>query len=93
MFEKLRFDGHKVDDSGTQATIFFDNGYGASVITGDMFYTSEDKPYELAVMKGDAENHSICYDTIITTDVCGYLDQADVIDLLSQVSKLDSEGK
>lgn len=40
----------------------FDNGYGASVITGGIAYCNETQPYELAVLK----RGELCYDTPIT---------------------------
>jgi hypothetical protein len=69
---------------GTQARIDFPNGYGASVVTGSMFYTDTDHPYELAVML----NGHLCYDTPITSDVCGHLTESDVDSLLEQIEAL-----
>ena len=68
----------------TQAEIHFPNGYGASVITGEMFYTSPEKPYELAVLDGD----DLTYETPITDDVIGYLDYDEVLEILSEIEKL-----
>ena len=45
-----------------QAKVYFDNGYGASVITGQDFYTDSDHPYELAVIDHVG---NIKYDTTI----------------------------
>ena len=71
-----------------RAEIHFSNNYGASIVTGDCFYTSDEKPYELAVMyKGN-----ITYDTPITDDVCGWLNENDVNKLLSQIEALPPKG-
>lgn len=69
---------------GTRATIDFPNGYGASVITGSMFYTDDEHPYEVAVTDKDG----LCYSTPITDDILGYLTQEDVEALLVQISEL-----
>lgn len=47
---ELEFNPHSAGLGGTAAQVTFDNGYGASVITGSMFYTSTVSPYELAVL-------------------------------------------
>lgn len=81
----LEFDTHPAGMGGTQAVVQFENGYGASVITGRIFYTRPDLPYEIAVL--DA-NGSITYDTPITDDVCGYLSLEDADDILRQIQEL-----
>nr|DAY24856.1 MAG TPA: hypothetical protein [Caudoviricetes sp.] len=62
----------------------FDNGYGASVITGGIAYCNETQPYELAVLK----HGELCYDTPITDDVIGYLTSDEVYDLLDRIEQL-----
>lgn len=62
----------------------FKNGYQASVITGKMFYSSDDEPYEVAVMRND----EIVYDTPITNDVLGYLTAHEVNDVLAKIEDL-----
>ncbi len=70
--------------SGTRAVISFDNGYSASVITGNWSYTDEEHPYEIAVMAKGA----ICYSTPITEDVVGYLTENAANEILEQISEL-----
>ena len=60
----------------------FDNGYGASVITGG--YGDESAPYELAVL----HRGRIVYDTPITDDVIGWLTAAEVEELLDRIAAL-----
>lgn len=62
----------------------FDNGYGASVITGGIAYCNEAQPYELAVLK----HGELCYDTPITDDVIGYLTSDEVYELLDRIEQL-----
>ena len=62
----------------------FNNGYGASVITGSIAYCNEKKPFELAVLK----NGKICYDTPITDDVISYLTSNEVYELLDRIEQL-----
>jgi len=82
--EELKFEAHPAGMGGTQATVDFDNGYGASVITGPMFYTDEDAPYELAVMK----RGKLTYETPITGDVLGHLTAEDVERVLDDIAAL-----
>lgn len=46
-----------------QAVLRFDNGYGVSVLLGEMFYSNGSDTYELAVLKGD--------DIVYPEEVCG----------------------
>lgn len=81
---KLKGDGL----SGVQATAFFDNGYGVSVIKGPYSYGGDKGLYELAVFKGDENDHSLCYDTPITGDVLGHLTESDVTTHIAEVEAL-----
>jgi hypothetical protein len=88
-FKDLEFKEHPHRPQfNTQAKMFFDNGYGISVITGSGAYKSETRPYEVAVIKGNEEDWSLCYDTPITDDVIGYNNEEDVTEIMKQVQKL-----
>jgi hypothetical protein len=85
-FEDLKFNEHAwhpVD--GTQAIVKFTNGYGASVVKTATSYGGNRGLYELAVLGIDGH---ISYDTPITNDVLGYLNESDVSDVLLRISKL-----
>lgn len=71
-----------------QQKIFFENGYGVSIIRGMYTYGGEEGLYELAVLKGTANSADICYDTPITDDVLGYLTMPEAMEIASKVAAL-----
>jgi len=84
LVERNRYHG------GIQKVYNFPNGYGASVICHDGSYGGPYKKngpnfWELAVL--DSEG-SICYDTEITDDVIGHLNDPEVDRLLIKISQL-----
>lgn len=85
LFKKLKFQPHPSWVPATQAKITFDNGYGASVISGMNSYSSYSAPYELGVLGPDGH---LTYDTPITNDVIGYLKETEVNDYLNQIAAL-----
>lgn len=82
---KLKFTIDKDGMDMSRAKVFFSNGYGASIVTGGCAHGDKEHPYEVAVMAG---NCAITYDTPLTSDVVGYLDEAGVDDLLAKIEKL-----
>ena len=62
---------------------FYKNGYGVSIISSEFSYG-----LELAVLRGNAENCNICYDTPITDNVCGHLDSETLADIIKDVKAL-----
>lgn len=69
---------------GEKKTFNFDNGYGASLIRCSMSYGYEDGLWELAVTK----NGELCYDTPITDDVIGYLNDPQADEILERIARL-----
>jgi hypothetical protein len=63
----------------------FDNGYGASVVCGLGTYGGTNGLFEVAVLDS---NGSITYNTPIAGDVIGWLDFADVADVLNKIKAL-----
>jgi hypothetical protein len=65
--------------------IFFNNGYGVSIINNDVSYG-----LELAVLKGNEESYELCYDTPVTPhhDVFGHLHDDEVDEIIKQVKAL-----
>ena len=82
----LEFKPHPVGLGGTQAKPSFANGYGASVITGEYFYTTITEPYEIAVI---GPNGKLDYTTPVTDDVCGYLTEDAANAVLAQIEALE----
>ena len=67
-----------------QAKLFFENGFGVSVITGGYGYKNQ--PYELAVLYGDKSNFELHYENEVSNgDVIGWLDSLEVTDLMIKV--------
>ncbi len=73
---------------GTAALVFFPNGYGASVIRGLGSYGEEEGLWELGVMVGDEQTCCLTYDTPVTSDVLGHLDEAEVTWALEEIEAL-----
>jgi hypothetical protein len=85
----LDFKEHGAGSGGKAASVYFSNGYGASVITGAMFYTSAEKPYELAVLY----EGGLTYNTDLTDDVLGHLNEEEVNEYLKKIEELDENGR
>ena len=95
-FKELKFEPNgSTVTPGVFTKVFFDNGYGASIIRS----SSKDNPfagsmggheglYELAVLTGTEEAWALCYSTHITSDVIGYLTEEKVTELLEAIEKL-----
>ena len=86
-FYHLHFKSRRDFFGGQRAVMFFKNGYGVSVIAGDHAY-SDDNTYELAVLKGNAKNSELTYDTPITSDVLGWQSPEDITNAMAQVQAL-----
>lgn len=80
-------------NGGTQVIHRFDNGFGASVIRGPYTYGGPEGFFEVGVIefKGDGNEYGLTYDTPITDDVLGWLDEAGVEDVLAQIEALDKK--
>lgn len=77
------------NELGVQYVFRFENGYGASVIKHFGSYGYEDDLWELAVVKFVFDDtFELDYDTPITGDVEGYLEDSDVRDLLKRIKEL-----
>jgi hypothetical protein len=87
-FNDLEFIDHPMgaEYGGIISRISFDNGYGASVVKSPMSYGGKNGLYELAVLDSNGE---LTYDTPVTSDVEGYLNEDDVTKLLEQIQKLE----
>lgn len=79
----LDFEPHSAGLGGQSAKIAFPNGYGASVLRGGPFYTT-DGTYEIAVI----HNGDIDYTTPITDDVLGYVPESEVERYLNEIAAL-----
>lgn len=87
-FNDLKFNLHTEKGFDTHAVMFFDNGYGISVITGEDAYSDDKHPYECAIIKGSKENYYMVYDTPITDDVIGFCNKEKVSEIMKQIQEL-----
>jgi hypothetical protein len=70
---------------GIVSRTMFDNGYGVSVVKSEYTYGGSSGLYELAVLDSDG---LITYDTPVTDDVIGYLEEGQVTDIMKKVQEL-----
>ena len=91
-FEDLKFGPHVAYRDGIHAFIYFDNGYGASVIKTPGSYGGTAGHYELAVLLASGDDWCLTYETPITDDVLGWLSEKDVIENLVKIKKLPSKN-
>lgn len=75
-------------DVADQILVFFDNGYGVSIIWGPYAYGGEKGLFELAVIVGDESSYDLCYDTPVTSDVIGWLTIEQATEIALQVQQL-----
>lgn len=89
---------------GIQKIWRFDNGYGASVVRFSIpqFFIDEkigsyginEGKWELAVIKFTSESElrfELDYSTKITSDVIGYLDEEQVVEILKKIRRLKKQ--
>lgn len=94
-FKDLQHEPHVNWPGGTQSRMFFDNGYGVSVVRGGNgssaltgSYGCDEGLWELGVVQGNDEKWGLTYETPITDDVLGRLTEAEVSDYMKQVQEL-----
>ena len=89
-FSHLEWEPHHY--SGEKAKHFFANGYGISVLTGNLFYSDgvhDHHGYELAILDKDGE---LVYGELTQGDVLGYLTKEEVVEVARQVAKLQPDS-
>jgi hypothetical protein len=92
-FDDIEFKTH-VSGDGVHGLIFFPGGYGLSVVRYKHPYSTryssytDDKTWEVAIIKGRKGNWKICYDTILTNDVLGFQTKEDINKIISHVQRL-----
>ena len=76
---------------GTQKIYRFENGYGASVVRHKYSYGNKEGLWELAVIKFNGKDNTeweINYNTSLTNDVVGHLDNHEVERWLKNIKEL-----
>lgn len=74
-------------NNGIQRIYKFPNGYGASVVKGPYTYGGGKGLWEVAVLKGE----ELCYDTPITNDVLGHLNDPEMDRVLKNIFLLGGD--
>ena len=79
-------------NGGFQLLFRFENDYGASVIKTPYSYGGVEDLWELAVIyygkATDPSDYELCYDTPITDDVIGWVDDPHVVGYLREIKDL-----
>ncbi len=75
--------------NGKQRIYQFPNGFGASVVSHEYSYGGKKGLWELAVLDADGV---LCYDTDITDDVIGHLNDPQVDEVLGRIYRLTEDG-
>jgi len=70
---------------GVRKEFKFANGYGASIVRHSFSYGGNKGLWELAVLD---KNGELCYDTPITDDVIGHLNDPEVDRILEEIKRL-----
>jgi len=81
-FEDLVFTDHPFHERAQQAILWFDNGYGVSVLCGARFYSNGRDTYEVAIMYDDQLTYPM------EDDVVGYLTAYEVTSYMDKVQRL-----
>lgn len=94
-FKDIKFKPHTFGE-GLHGLIFFDNGYGVSVVRFKSpfskeygSYTSNENEWEVAIIYGDEKKWDVTYNTGIADDVIGYLSEGEVNWIMIQVQELE----
>jgi len=78
-------DGSDHRNPGIYQEYKFPNGYGASVVKHSGSYGGNQGLWEVAVLNSEGE---LCYDTPITSDVLGHLNDPEVDSVLTKIFNL-----
>ncbi|PCI28945.1 hypothetical protein COB55_03140 [Candidatus Wolfebacteria bacterium] len=85
LLKKYKVEVFESEVGMARVRIIFNNGYVASLISGQRVFSDSISPYEIAIMD---KNEKLVYDTPITDDVLGYLTENQVLDYLEEISNL-----
>lgn len=84
---------HEADGSITEyARLYFENGYGVSVIKGRGTYGGQFGLYEAAVIRRKGSGFVLVYTTSVTYDVIGWSDADEVTDIMEKIQNLPAEN-
>lgn len=73
------------DANSFHKRVYFENGWGVSVVSHRHSYGGKEGLFEVAVIDHD---NNLRYDSGVTEDVIGWLDFADVCNIMVEVKEL-----
>ena len=83
--------------AGRQRLYRFENNFGASVVRHNTSYGGKEGLWELAVIKWSEESIDpdwrLVYDTPITDDVIGWLEESEIEPILLKIKSLNKYGQ
>ena len=85
LYAKSSKDTKEMVANSKHAVMEFENGYGVSVLFGDIFYSNGIDTYEVAIMK---DNH-VCFDTPLTDTVLPYKNEDEVTEIMRKIQKFN----
>jgi hypothetical protein len=92
LFKEIKFKPHPIG-VGLSGHLFLPNGYGISVVRfklpGDTRYGSysDEKTWEVAILKGTPKNFEISYETEFTDGVLTYQTEEDIDRILRKLRR------
>jgi hypothetical protein len=86
-FKDIEFIPHPLV-KGKLGLIKFPNGYSASILFGEMFYSNGIDTYELAVI---GRNGVLCYSTDLTDDVLGNQTEDQITEAMKFIQNLPKD--
>ena len=97
-FKDLEFEMHPISlnaksskdtkemvSNSKHAVIEFENGYGVSVLFGDIFYSNGIDTYEVIIMK----DNYIYFDNPLTDTILAYKNENEVIEIMRKVQEFN----
>lgn len=88
-FRSLKFEPHHMAEhlkkDFKMCTHNFDNGFGISILLGDLFYSNGVNTYEVAILR----DGQLTYTSGITSDVLGHQTRKEITNIMRDIQELE----